>query len=365
MSPEKSSPTSNHEKARVTLADIAKRAGVSKSAASVVLHSPKKSTIRVGKAKAEEIKALAKELGYIPNQAARQLSLQRSKMWGVFCDAEPSELNALRLAILHKAARDKGYRLIVEYYDRNRPDLDSLMEVFHNLGVEGVICLQHYYPNQHTLIPRQLTEHFKRVVFIEHPEIAESCFCGMDYIKMGKLVYQTLRQHGPHPGLLLKNLLWYAGPIIAKGFTEAWKADHPEGEYPPIWLAEASGEAEVPFDITTAQRARDSWILPNQLTGVAVWNDERATLVLNALQESGLQVPQDIAVLGIGNARICNLVRPMLSSIDLQVEHMINASVEMLFQLCQDEQPPSTEYWVEPLLQLRQSCPAQGNDGRG
>lgn len=344
---------------RVTLADIAQRAGVSKGAVSVALHGSKKGNIRVGQKTIEKIKALAKELGYIPNQAARQLSLKRSHTWGVLCDAEPSELNALRLSLLHKAARKKGYRLIIEYFDKNLPDLDSLLESFHPLGVDGIICLQHYYPNQHTLIPRLLTKHFERVVFIEHPAIAESCFCGMDYLKTGKIVYQTLRQHGPHPGLLLKNLLWYAGPILAKGFTEAWEADNPGGGNPPIWIAEAPGEVEKPFDITTAQRARDEWIIPNQLTGVAVWNDERATLVLNTLQESGMKVPQDIAVLGIGNSRICKLIRPMLSSVDLQAEHVINTATEMLYQLCQDEKPPSTECWVDPQLQLRQSCPPE------
>ena len=111
--------------------------------------------------------------------------------------------------------------------------------------------------------------------------------------------------------------------------------------------------------MTTAQRARDSWILPNQLTGVAIWNDERAVLVLNALQAQGLQVPEDIVVLGIGNARICNLVHPMLSSIDLQIEQVINNAVEMLYQLCQSETPSTTEYRVEPLPHLRQSCPSQ------
>lgn len=342
----------------MTLADIAQRAGVSKGVASVVLHGSKKSTIRVSQAKAGEIKAIAKELGYIPNQAARQLSLQCSKMWGVVCDAEPSELNALRLSLLHKAAQKKGYRLIIEYFDRNKPDTNSLLEVFLNLRVDGVICLHHWFPGQHTLIPKLLTEHFEKVVFIERPEIDKAFSCGVDYIKTGQMVYQILRQHGPRPGLLLRNLLWYAGPILAKGFVEAWEADNPKRGDPPVWLAETPDEEERTFDMTTARRARDEWILPSRLTSVAVWNDEWATLVLNAVQESGVKIPEDIAVLGIGNARICTLVRPMLSSIDLRVEHMINASVEMLFQLCQDKKPPTSECWVEPRLQLRESCPA-------
>lgn len=358
MSSKKTNSISNPGKSRVTLADIAQLAGVSKGVVSVALHGSKKGNIRVSPATVEKIKALTKELGYIPNQAARQLSLRCSKMWGILCDSLPSEHNASRLALLNKAARNKGYRVIVEYYDKDRPDLDSLLDVFHNLGVDGVICLHHHFPDQHTIIPRLLTKHFERVVFIDQPEIKNACFCGVDYVETGRMVYRALRQCGPRPGLILKNQLWYSGNPLTEGFTEAWNADHSGGNYEPVWTAESPGEEEQPFfDMPTARRALDSWALPNQLTGLAVWDDERASLVLNALQERGLNVPTDIALIGIGNARICELVRPMLSSVDLQVAHTIDTAVEMLYQLCQGETLDAKNYKIDPLLHLRQSCP--------
>ena len=171
MSLKKTSSLSNHKKSRVTLADIAKLAGVSRGVVSVALHGSERGNIRVSPATVEKIKALAKELRYIPNLAARQLSLQRSGMWGILCDSKPSELNAARLALLHQAARAKGYRVIVEYLDEKHLDLEPIIEVFHNLGVEGVICLHHYFPNQHTLIPQLMTQQFERVVFIDKPDI--------------------------------------------------------------------------------------------------------------------------------------------------------------------------------------------------
>ncbi|MEI8206739.1 MAG: LacI family DNA-binding transcriptional regulator [Kiritimatiellales bacterium] len=353
-------PSSSKQKKRVTQADIARMTGVSTAVVSVALHGSAKGNIRVSPAVVKKIKALAKKEKYIPNQAARQLSLQHSKMWGILCDSRPTELNASRLALLHKAARDKGYRVIVEYYDRTRPDLNSLLAVFHNLGVDGVICLHHHFPNQHTLIPRLLTKHFDRVVFIDKPEPDKYFFCGVDYVEAGRAVYHALRQCGLRPGMALKNLLWYAAPLLAKGFTEEYKADHPRDDYMPVWTAESPAENDKSlFDIATARRALDLWALPNKLTGLAVFGDEQAVLVLNALQERGLRVPHDVAVIGIGNARICDLVRPTLSSVDLQVELAINAAVEMLYQLCQGGKPEITGRWIAPRLHLRQSCPPQ------
>lgn len=345
-------------KRRITQADIARLAGVSKGAVSASLHGSGKGNIRVSPATVKKIRGLAKKEGYIPNQAARQLSLQKSRLWGILCGSLPSEQNSLRLAMLHKAAREKGYRVIVEYFDRNNPDLNPLIEVFHNLGVDGIICLHHHFPNRHSLIPRLLTRHFDRVVFIDQPKIPRPFFCGVDYVEAGRMLYRTLRECGPRPGLILNNLRWYSGTPLSKGFTEAWEKDPSHKDYTPIWTAEAPGEEEKPFCILTAHRALDSWVLPNRLTGLAVRDDERATFVLNALQERGIRVPQDIVVIGMQNERICELVRPTLSSVDLRVEQVIRSAVEMLRQLCEGAPPEKRDCWISPCLRLRQSCPA-------
>ncbi|MFA5688843.1 MAG: LacI family DNA-binding transcriptional regulator [Kiritimatiellales bacterium] len=346
------------EKKRVTLATIAKMAGVSTAVVSATLHCSKKGTIRVSAATEKKIKAIAKKEGYIPNQAARQLSLRCSKTWGVVCDSLPTELNSSRLALLHKTARDRGYRIIVEYYDRTRPDLDSLVGVFRNLGVDGVICLHHHFPNQHTLIPKLLTKHFEHVVFIDRPEISNPYFCGVDYVEAGRMAYRALNQHGARLGLIVKNLLWYAAPLLAEGFTEEWKIHSPKKLYDPVWIAEKPEENDKPlFTIATARRALNSWILPNKLTGIAVWNDDQASLLLNAISERKLEIPEDIAIIGLGNSKICELVRPTLSSIDLQIEQTITMAVEMLYQLCQGEIPVPKTHWISSSLHLRQSCP--------
>jgi DNA-binding LacI/PurR family transcriptional regulator len=346
------------KKRRVTQADIARQFGVTPGVVSVSLHGSPNGKIRVSPALVKKIKALAKKEGYIPNQAARQLSLQCSKMWGVFCDATPTERNALCLAQLHQAARDKGYRIVIEYFDWKKPDMKPILEVFHNLGVDGIICLHHYFPDQHTLVPRLLTKHFEHVVFIEKPQKANAHFCGVDYVATGRTAFQTLQQCGPRPGMLLPDTLWYAGPLLSKGFTEECEKTRPTPDYTPVWVANESGQKHEKnvFNMTTALQALDSWVLPNRLTGLAARNDEQAAIIINALHERGLHVPKDVAVIGLGNSRLCEINRPTLSSFDLQLEEAINTTAEKLYQLCQGEKPTATDCWIDPVLHLRQSC---------
>lgn len=72
----------NESKEKVTVADIARRVGMSKSAVAKVLHD-NRSTIRVGKEKAELIRKVADEMHYRPNTVARALRSGRTGLLGI------------------------------------------------------------------------------------------------------------------------------------------------------------------------------------------------------------------------------------------------------------------------------------------
>src|SRR5258708_13325963 len=65
--------------ARVTIADVAIAAGVSKTAVSFAFNNPEK----LGQATLERVLGIAHELGYTPHPAARALSIRRSGTIGV------------------------------------------------------------------------------------------------------------------------------------------------------------------------------------------------------------------------------------------------------------------------------------------
>ena len=64
---------------RVTMKDIAERAGVSKTAVSFAFNDPS----RLSKATVEKILRVAEELGYAPHPVARSLSMRRTGAIGV------------------------------------------------------------------------------------------------------------------------------------------------------------------------------------------------------------------------------------------------------------------------------------------
>ena len=68
----------------VRMSDIARKAGVSHSAVSLVLSGDEEKVKRVGPKKAEKIRRIARKLNFHPNHAARQLTGKRSGVVGAF-----------------------------------------------------------------------------------------------------------------------------------------------------------------------------------------------------------------------------------------------------------------------------------------
>lgn len=357
MKSNKSTP--NQVKHRVTQADLARLAGVSPGVVSAALHNGAKGKIRVSPAVVKKIKELAKQEGYVPNYAARQLVAKRSKVWGVLCSSIPSELTYLRLSLLNEAAKKMGYRLVIEYTDGTRPILEANMELFHSLGAEGIVCLTHYFPNNHTLVPQMLSTEFDRVVFVDKPEMAKGHFCEVDYVEAGRMHYRALLQNGKIPGLVLRTTSWYAGPLMAEGFTEEWSRDNSPLPEAPVWVAHEP-DNDTTFTIADAHRAV-KWARSKGITGLAVSTDEGAAFICNAIFEQGIRVPQNIAVIGTGNSHFCEMIYPPLSSMDLQPRNNINALAEMLHQLCENN-PVEPAALIQPLLQARASCPSKAAD---
>ena len=78
-----------------------------------------------------------------------------------------------------------------------------------------------------------------------------------------------------------------------------------------------------------------AWLrkLPRPL-GIMACNDDLGLLVLDACRRAGVLVPDEVAVVGVGNDEcLCNLARPMLSSVDLDPQRIGYEAAEMLDRL--------------------------------
>ena len=122
---------------RVTIADVATAAGVSKTAVSFAFNNPEK----LGPATLERVLGVAHELGYAPHPAARALSMRRSGTIGVLI---PQRLSTV-FANPFLSELIQGMGELCEEHDLTMllvPPLDGSLEgAIRQASVDGFISL--------------------------------------------------------------------------------------------------------------------------------------------------------------------------------------------------------------------------------
>jgi LacI family transcriptional regulator len=113
-----------------------------------------------------------------------------------------------------------------------------------------------------------------------------------------------------------------------------------------VYQPEASSVASMPSAIVSL----GAWLeaLPKP-AGVFVFFDGWARWVLDACVLQGLQVPQEVSVLGVDNDRwLCDLSQPRLSSIDANVETAGYTAADILHKLMSGQPAPTGVIYIDP-----------------
>ncbi len=94
--------------------------------------------------------------------------------------------------------------------------------------------------------------------------------------------------------------------------------------------------------------------------GVFCYNDEVAIGALRAILGGGLQVPDDIAVIGVDNIRFADLLRVPLSSIDQNSYQIGERAARLALKLIESRKPLRSAQIVLPIrLVARDSTQAR------
>nr|WP_199808435.1 LacI family DNA-binding transcriptional regulator [Streptomyces sp. NRRL S-1022] len=288
-----------------TSADVARLAGVSRATVSYVLNNT--SAVRISEATRRRVHEAARELGYVPHAAARSLRAGHSRMVLMPAPAIPvgplygGFLNELQWALGRLDYTVVQYGSVGLHGDEATRAWAELRPVAvlvpgAGLGPEGV-----------ALLKRSGT---RAVVTLGPGRVDGAHALLMDHAAVGHCAGAHLYDRGRRRiGVVLPaepGLEAYSGPRLA-GVREAL---HGTGatvtELPLAHTEEAAAE------VAAGWRA-------SGLDGVFAYNDEYAMLLMRALQDEGLHVPDDVAVIGADDLMLGRLLRPRLSTVHIEL----------------------------------------------
>lgn len=317
----------------VTLADVARRAGVTKSTASFAFSGKRK----ISDATKERIFAVAKELGYHPNPHAQRLGAGRAaKLVGLFA-LTLDHMAWKTMSRLHHDLAEEGYEAPLYTYGyalEGPPDHKSLLYSMCSQLPEGIIC------NTAKLVAEDavLLEEYQRkggALVCLHSELPLDCDQVIfDREENTYLAANYLLRAGHRElGFCMFDAADFTQPR-SRGFARALEEF---GIKPnPQWLFEAGHDEDG-----GAMLADNFLKLKNRPGALCIVNDMQAATFVHKLLRAGLRVPQDVSVISLDDmpaARHC--VVPLTAVTQPWIE-MADTAVQFLLERMQvKEQPP-------------------------
>ena len=328
---------------RVTLVQVAARAGVSRTTAGYVL-TGQDVQMRISEDTRHRVLRAAAELNYRPNVMARSLRTSVKRPVAVLSDTLATEPwgGELLEGCLLEAARLGRLATVGE--TRRDPVLaDALVEMFLDEHIEDFVVAS-VYPREVEL-PTGL--HDRRVVMLNcaatDPDVPAVL---PDEVEAGRQAGRLVRAQG------LAGRVWLVGDRASHAYAPG--RDRERGLRHELARAglemaaalDCAWEPEAAYEVVRAALRHRP--VPSVLVCL---NDRIAFGVYQALGETGLSVPEDVAVLAFEASVVAGWLRPTVTSIDRPLRAMGRRAVELLL----GAEPPTGHQRLSPTLHVRAS----------
>ena len=337
----------------VSISDVANEASVSIATVSRVLNNPEK----VAPSTAERVHEAIRRLKYRPNLFAKGLVTRRSGVLGVSLPNLHGDFYSELMRSADDRAHELGYHLLVTS-SAHEPDAESGR--FASDLIDALVTL---VTESSQLEGGALVRSRVPVVMLG----ASPGEASVDTVTIDN--GSGTREAAAHllggtPGSRCYVVAGHAGNLDSdarcRAFAEALTRSGIEVGTGQV----VHGEYSVEWGWEWARRM----IRGGELAGAAVLagNDEIAVGVIDAARDEGLDVPGDVRVVGFDDSRVCGLLRPTLSSVNVPVRDVARAGIEAAARRLADPDAPPIRITLPTRLIVRESSrPGEGAPARG
>jgi LacI family transcriptional regulator len=329
-----------------TITTVARLANVSVASASRVMNG-----IRTSPATLERVTEAAEAIGYVPNAAARTL---RSRRTGQIAFAMPDVGNPVyttMIGSIQDVAQARGWRLMLHSTGADMEDELAMVRDLKHRFVDGLILASLHLTDVHA---DELRRAASPVILIGRPATGTSVDTVRAFSRKGaseavRHLYTAKRRrigfvNGPQHTV--------PGSSRRLGYLDGLRS---------CSLARDDGLIEVAADfmIEPGRRATERLLARERPDAILCANDLLAIGALAALRDAGLDVPGDVALVGMDNTPLSEVTWPTLTTVDLGSSERARIAAEMLLERIEDPAREPRVVGVAPRLVVRASSGAQ------
>lgn len=330
-------------KKRATIKDVAALAGVSFATVSRVLDDRPE----ISRETKERVRAACAQLGYVPNAAARGLAGQATHTLGVIVPDISNPFFAGMATAIEQEAAQQGYRVLLSNSMRVQQQELRGLDSFLSRRIDGVLIA--------ALSPQSQAPHRELLgglpcvyLGVNH---GEDCSYVMADNAAG--AYAATRYL---TGLGHQDILFFGGrsssrtrTLRRQGFCRALEEAGLEGRELP---APADVEQMRQWSYETARALFQSGRLPQ---AIFAYSDMTALKIMEAAEECGVRIPEDVSLVGYDNISFSALPRIHLTSVSQKKYRQGRIAVKRLLEKIGGSREKTVDL-IEPELMIRSTC---------
>lgn len=313
---------------RPRIADVARAAGVSKTAVSFAFNSPD----RLSAETTERIRQVALQLGYRPNPVARMLTQRQTMTIGVLT---PQALSVI-FGNPFFGVFSEGVALAAEEYGYGlsfiSPLHGSLVNALGRATVDGVVAIG--LPASHPEV-EQIRRAGVPLVLVDSVALPEHPSIDVDDVGGARAAAAHLATLG-HRDILVLAIepptrepdADGVTPRRLRGYREALRGVGVEIPAEHVLI----GPATVEGGFAATRRALDTGLRPTAILAMA---DAMAIGAMKAVRESGFRIPLDMSVVGFDDTYLAVHVEPPLTTVHQPIRRKGEEAVHALLGVMQ------------------------------
>jgi LacI family transcriptional regulator len=340
--PVKSPRQSSKRREGVTIAQLADHLNLAKGTISAVLNNSPYSTSIPQRTK-DRILAGAAELNYQPNYLARYLRQKRSFSIGIVVEEIGDPYSSVVVSGIESVLSRREYIFLTVVHRHNPELLQKYFDTLRTRGVEGIITID-TKPDAPPALPVVAIPGYSNLPGVHN--------IVLDHRKAAQAALEHL------VGLGHRKIAVFRGQQLSSDSMERWKSirevanemDIPIEDQLTVELTGDHASPQPGFEAIYQLQARGA-----KYTAVFAYNDMAAIGAIQALRKIGLQVPNDVSVVGFDDVREATFYTPALTTVRQPLRRMGEIAAEIVVNRIEGtgECPLNTK--VEPEFVIRQS----------